>query len=65
MKFVLSSEMEEEVLMGVGAGGNTVKLTKQLDPREALGRVLHDSGLDVVRTVLDHMPSDRLLPPGA
>jgi len=65
MKFVLSSEMKEEVLMGVDAGGNTVKLTKQLDPREALGRVLHDSGLDAVHTVLDHMPSDGLLTPGA
>jgi len=65
MKCVLFSEMEEEVLMGVDAGGNTVNLTKQLDPREALGRVLHDSGLDAERTELDHMRSDCLLTPGA
>lgn len=67
MKFVLSGEMEEEVVVGVDAEGNVIKETKQLDPYEALGRVLHDSGLDAVRTVLDHMPRDRdlFLPPGA
>jgi len=32
VKFVLSGEMEEEVVVGVDAEGNAIKETKQLDP---------------------------------
>jgi len=58
MKFVLSGEMEEEVIVGVDSAGNTVKEKKQLCPREALCRVLYDSGLDAVRAALDAMPTE-------
>lgn len=64
MKFILSGEMEQEVVVGVDAQGHAVKEKTQVDPREALARVLHDSGLDAVRAVLDHMPRDRFLSPG-
>jgi len=56
MKFILSGEMEEEVAEALDADGNGVKTRRQVDPREALRRVLNDSGLDAVRTVLDTMP---------
>ena len=55
MKFILSGEMEEEVSEALD-GGNVVKTRRQVDPREALRRVLNDSGLDAVRTVLDAKP---------
>jgi hypothetical protein len=58
MKFVLSGEMEEEVIVGVDSDGNAVKEKKQLCPREALCRVLYDSGLDAVRAALDAMPAE-------
>jgi hypothetical protein len=53
MKFILSGEMEEEVAEALDGDGNVVKTRRQVDPREALRRVLNDSGLDAVRTVLD------------
>ena len=56
MKFILSGEMEEEVAEALDGDGNVVKTRRQVDPREALRRVLNDSGLDAVRTVLDTMP---------
>ena len=56
MKFILSGEMEEEVAEALDGDGNVVKTRRQVDPREALRRVLNDSGLDAVRTVLDAMP---------
>ena len=56
MKFILSGEMEEEVAEALDDDGNVVKTRRQVDPREALRRVLNDSGLDAVRTVLDAMP---------
>jgi hypothetical protein len=52
MKFVLSGEMDDE--------GNVVTTRRQVDPRETLQRVLGDSGLDAVRTVLDAVPSSKL-----
>jgi len=58
MKFVLSGEMEEEVVVGVDAAGKTVKEKKQLCPREALCKVLYDSGLNSVRATLDAMPPE-------
>jgi hypothetical protein len=53
MKFILSGEMEEEVAEALDGDGNVVKTRRQVDPREALRRVLNDSGLDAVRTVLE------------
>ncbi len=46
-------EMEEEVAEALDGDGNVVKTRRQVDPREALRRVLNDSGLDAVRTVLE------------
>jgi hypothetical protein len=56
LKFVLSGEMEEEAVVGVDSAGNAVKEKKQICPREALRKVLYDSGLDDVRNALDAMP---------
>ena len=56
LKFVLSGEMEEEAIVGVDSAGNAVKEKKQICPREALRKVLYDSGLDDVRNALDAMP---------
>jgi hypothetical protein len=53
MKFILSGEMEEEMAEALDGDGNVVKTRRQVDPREALRRVLNDSGLDAVRTVLE------------
>jgi hypothetical protein len=63
MKFILSGEMEEEVAEALDGDGNVVKTRRQVDPREALRRVLNDSGLDAVRTVLDAMPDQSWVPP--
>lgn len=57
LKFVLSGEMEEEAIVGVDSAGNAVKEKKQICPREALRKVLYDSGLDAVRAALDAMPA--------
>ena len=46
MKFILSGEMEEEVIVGVDADGKAIKEKNQVDPRETLRRVLYDTGLD-------------------
>jgi hypothetical protein len=46
MKFILSGEMEEEVAEALDGDGNVVKTRRQVDPREALRRVLNESGLD-------------------
>ena len=62
MKFILSWEMEEEVAEALDGDGNVVKTRRQVDPREALRRVLNDSGLDAVRTVLDAMPDQSWVP---
>ena len=62
MKFILSGEMEEEVAEALDGDGNVVKTRRQVDPREALRRVLNDSGLDAVRTVLDAMPDQSWVP---
>ena len=62
MKFILSGEMEEEVAEALDFHGNVVKTRRQVDPREALRRVLNDSGLDAVRTVLDAMPDQSWVP---
>jgi hypothetical protein len=61
MKFILSGEMEEEVIVGVDAEGKSIKEKKQIDPKEALRKVLYDSGLDAVREVLDAMPPETFL----
>lgn len=58
MKFVMSGEMTEEVVVGADATGKAVKARRQMCPREALHRVLYDSGLDAVRATLDTMPVD-------
>ena len=42
MKFILSGEMEEEVAEALDGDGNVVKTRRQVDPREALRRVLND-----------------------
>ena len=62
MKFILSGEMEEEVAEALDFHGNVVKTRRQVDPREALRRVLNDSGLDAVRTVLDALPDQSWVP---
>jgi hypothetical protein len=56
MKFILSGEMEEEVAETIDSDGNIVKVTRQINPSEALQRILNDSGLDAVRAVLDALP---------
>lgn len=56
MKFILSGEMEEEVAKTIDSDGNIVKVTRQINPSEALQRILNDSGLDPVRAVLDALP---------
>jgi len=58
MKFVMSGEMTEEVVVGTDATGKAVKEHRQMCPRDALQRVLYDSGLDAVRAALDAMPID-------
>lgn len=63
MKFILSGEMEEEVIVGVDADGKAIKEKNQVDPRETLRRVLYDTGLDSVRAKLDAMPPHTFLPP--
>jgi hypothetical protein len=62
MKFILSGEMDEEVAKALDGDGSVVKTRRQVDPREALRRVLNDSGLDAVRTVLDAMPDQSWVP---
>jgi hypothetical protein len=64
MKFILSGEMEEEVAEALDGDGNVVKTRRQVDPREALRRVLNDSGLDAVRTVLELCLTSRGNPQG-
>jgi len=48
--------MEEEVAETIDSDGNIVKVTRQINPSEALQRILNDSGLDAVRAVLDALP---------
>ena len=55
MKFVLSGEMEEERIT-LDENGNVTKTKVKVDPRETLHRVLHDSGLEAVRALLDEKP---------
>jgi hypothetical protein len=52
MKFVLSGEMEAEVEVVDKATGEVTTVKRQITPREALHKVLTDSGLDPVRDVL-------------
>ena len=52
MKFVLSGEMEAEVEVVDEATGEVIKVKRQITPREALHKILTDSGLDPVRDVL-------------
>ena len=54
--------MEEEVAEALEGDGNVVKTRCQVHPREALRRVLSDSDLDAVRTVLDAMPHQLWVP---
>jgi hypothetical protein len=61
MKFVLSGEMTEEMIVGVDSTGNAVKEKKQSTPQEALYKSLHDAGLDDVRAALDAMPAETFL----
>jgi hypothetical protein len=61
MKFVLSGEMTEEMIVGADSTGNAVKERKQSTPQEALYKSLHDSGLDDVRAALDAMPAETFL----
>jgi hypothetical protein len=61
MKFVLSGEMTEEMIVGVDSTGNAVKERKKSTPQEALYKSLYDSGLDDVRAVLDAMPTETFL----
>jgi hypothetical protein len=60
MKFILSGEMEEECIT-LDEDGKIVKSRAQVDPRETLRRVLYDSGLDDVRSVLEQLPSSSWL----
>ena len=56
----MSGEMEEEVVAtALDDEGNVVTTCRQVDPRETLQRVSDDSGLDVVRAVLDAVPSSK------
>ena len=48
--------MEEEASVSVDSVGNAVKEKKQICPREALRKVLYDSGLDDVSNALNTMP---------
>ena len=57
---ILSGEMEEECIT-LDEDGKTVKSRAQVDPRETLRRVLYDSGLDDVRSVLEQLPSSSWL----
>ena len=52
--------MEEECIT-LDEDGKIVKSRTQVDPREALRRVLHDSGLDDVRSVLEQLPASSWL----
>ena len=52
MKFVLSGEMEATVEVVDEATGEVTTVKRQITPREALHKVLTDSGLDPVREVL-------------
>ena len=45
--------LTEEVAEALDGDGNVVKTRRQVDPREALRRIVNDSGLDTVRTVLE------------
>jgi hypothetical protein len=54
MKFILSSEMEQELI--VCFDGKAIKEKKQIDPSETLKRVLYEMGLGDVRDKLDAMP---------
>merc|ERR1711939_162050 len=60
MKFILSGELEEERVV-LDEEGNAVKVRTHLDPRETPRRVLHESGLEPVRAVLDEHPSASFL----
>ena len=57
MKFILSGEMTEELVADFVSTRNAVKETKQITPREALRKILDDSGLDDVRVALNAMPA--------
>ena len=52
MKFVFSGEMEAEVEVVDEATGEVTTVKRQITPREALHKVLSDTGLDPVRDVL-------------
>ena len=52
MKFVLSGEMEATVEVVDEATGVVTMVNRQITPREALHKVLSDTGLDPVREVL-------------
>lgn len=58
MKFVLSGEMVEEIIVGVDSSGNAIKEKIQTCPKKTLCKVLQDSGLKPVRSVLDKMPRE-------
>jgi hypothetical protein len=59
MKFILSGEMEECITLD--DEGRTFKSKTQVDSRETLRRVLYDSGLDDVRSVLEQLPTSSWL----
>jgi hypothetical protein len=61
MKFVLSGEMTEELIADFDSTGNAVKERHQITPREALRKILDDSGLDDVRVALNAMPAASFL----
>ncbi len=52
MKFVLSGEMEAEVEVVDEATGEVTTVKRQITPREALHKVLHENGLDPIRETL-------------
>ena len=52
--------MEAECIT-LDEAGKIVKSRVQVDPRETLRRVLYDSGLDDVRSVLEQLPSSSWL----
>jgi hypothetical protein len=56
MKFILSGEMEEEIIVGVDADDKAIKEKKQVNPIDTLRRVLYDIGLGDIRDKLDAMP---------
>lgn len=55
MKFVLSGEMDEEIVVGIDNDGNVVREKIQVNPLQTLHKVLHDENLDPVRNKINSL----------